>query len=520
MNIMGYMSFKNDKVFLEKSSKFCDSNILRGAVKRLTRIFSQDPLSYDADVKKYRKLSWHLNSTSAVAGLDYLFYVLSWFGFHLINEDSEYYTLQYFLDKNSTLYLFIQRDQDRYIITSHIEVGIHHHKLKNLISTSLLSELHGLLKRELPHIPVYMTYLSESKEEIPDKIDSFQSTSINTSKLSIDVMRYFNNALESAIIAATSISLKRRKLINREAIISLIYGNVLKDLNLSLIHASIIDKLDQFIHHHIVKALDEVKQVYQQKMEEIKLPKDTLCDFSVDTEVYKKIREKFSEDLTLKDSFFDDIERMFTTPLGGSIDEKKVAHKNLRNVSSNVNEKKIDKTYIESIRTYLYNFCKSTLYNILKEQYLPASLAKHQLLKEFKQFLKTVSSNSKKVYEEVMATFMQEIFPSEYQRVVESMYYITEPVKPAEPIEPSFFMQWSDDNPFHSFLLFVCSIISVIAFFLIGMFLISNRDSIPIIDNYPLHFLLTAILIIISSGLAFWIVVNMVKYKLKLRNAR
>ena len=148
---------------------------------------------------------------------------------------------------------------------------------------------------------------------------------------------------------------------------------MLKDLKLSLIHASVIDKLVRFIHQHIVKALDEVKQAYKQQVEEIKLPKDTLCDFSVETEVHKKIKRKFSEDLTLKDSFFGDIERMFTTPLEGSIDEKKVAYKNLRNISSNANEKKIDNTYIESIRTYLYNFCTTTLYDILKEQYLITS---------------------------------------------------------------------------------------------------------------------------------------------------
>ncbi len=503
------MSFKNDKISLEKISTLSEDNKLQEAVERLTMLFSQDPLSHNVDVKKDRKLIWHLNPTSSVGKLDYLFYVLSWFGFQFTQEDSKYYTLQFSFDKDSTLYLVIQINQDRYVITSHIEVGIHHHKLKNYISTSLLSELQVLLKREFPHVPVYITYLSEL-EKVLNKKGNIQPTSIGTSRLSHNVLNHLNKALRSAISTATTVSVNRKKLIDKETVISLIYEYVLKDLNLTLMSASFVDDLNRFVHNHIVKALDKTKQAYQQQVKKHKHPKVTSRGFLGETEVDKKIKKKVSEDFTLKDSFFEDITRMFTSPLEGDIAQKKIVNKNLQNISSNTDEKKIDKTYIESIRTYLNNLCSSTLHNILKEQYLPASIVKQRLLKGFKQFLKTVSSNSKRVYEEVMVTFMQEIFPSEYQRVAESMYYIPEPV---EPIKPPFFSLWSVDNPFHFFLLCVDGLISMLALFFVGMFSkIAERDLISTFVNYPLISFITASLVIISSGLAFIIVVNMMKF--------
>ncbi len=208
-------------------------------------------------------------STSAIAELDYFFYVVTWFGFQLIHEDLEYYTFQYSLNKDSTLYLFIQRNQDRYVIASHIEVGVHHRRLRNQISTSLLSELHVLLKREFPYVPIYITYLSElGKEVFLNKGDNFQSSSNSTSKLSPDVVKHFNKALKSAVGAATRIFVKEDSLLDRGAVISLVYEYVLKDLNLSLVHATFFDELERFIHQCINKTLSEIKQGYQLRIDE------------------------------------------------------------------------------------------------------------------------------------------------------------------------------------------------------------------------------------------------------------
>ncbi|KKM70832.1 hypothetical protein LCGC14_1436760 [marine sediment metagenome] len=507
MNIMGYMSFKNDKISLEKISTFSEDSNLQEAVERLTKLFSQDSLSHTADVKKDRKLIWHLNPISSVAKLDYIFYVLSWFGFQLIHGDSKYYKLQYSFDKNSILYLFIQINQDHCIITSHIEIGSHHHKLRNVISTSLLSELQALLKREFPHVPVYITYLSEL-EKVLNKKGNTQPSSIGTSKLSHNVLNHFNKALRFAISAATTVSVSRKKLINREAVISLIYEYVLKDLNLSLMYASFDDDLDRFVHNHIVKALHKTKQAYHKQTEPHKRPKVITNGFLGENEVDKKIKTKVIEGLTPKDSFFGDITQMFTSPLEEGSHQKKVMDKNLRNISSNANEKKIDKTYIESIRTYLYNFCRSTLHNILKEQYLSASLAKYRLLKEFKQFLKTVSSNSKKVYEELMATFMQEKFPLEYPEVAESMHDI-----PVEPTEFSFLTQLFDYKPFQFFFFCVSSIIFTTVLFVLEAFPGGSQQN---LFNNPFFLFITAFLIILSLRLTCWVIASMVEYLRKL----
>ena len=115
-------------------------------------------------------------------------------------------------------------------MTSHFEVGTNHQEMRNLMTTSILSELHGLLKREFPHIPVYISYSSESSERHPDS-DNIIRSSTNPDKIELDLMSHFNKALTSAIINATRESIKRKQLMGKEAVISLIYAHALKDLN-------------------------------------------------------------------------------------------------------------------------------------------------------------------------------------------------------------------------------------------------------------------------------------------------
>jgi len=498
---MRYMRFKNGKVSIEEKSRFNEgySNNLEGAIKRLTTLFSQDYFGQDPDLKNHRVLVWHLKPTSE--GEDYLFYVLSCFGFHKVHEDSEHCTLKYSFKINLILFILIQRNKEKYIITSHFEEGSYHQKVRNLISTSVLSELQRLLKREFPHIPVYMTYSSKSEEYLPKK-DITLENSKNLDKFNHDLTNHFSKALESAVSVAKKDSIKKKEIINRESMIQLIYDQITKDLNRDLIHISFTEKLDFFVHRNIDNALDIVKQTYLQSNLASKQPRKIPPVFLAS----KYLERKGNEDVAVDYSYFNNKPQRITSPPRMNKYRKKIVEKNLKKAPSKGG--RADKAYTESIRTYIYDFCGTTLTNILKQQYLSASTTKDRLFRAFKRLLKTVSSNSKVVYEEVMNNFVREMFSLEYKRISERIYGILEANK------TSIFTQWSNDHHFTSLLFCASNIIFIIVMFYIGMFSgESPQDPISTFTKDPLFYFITAFIIVLSLRSACWIIVNIVKYR-------
>ena len=498
---MRYMRFKNGKVSIEEKSRFNEgySNNLEGAIKRLTTLFSQDYFGQDPDLKNHRVLVWHLKPTSE--GVDYLFYVLSCFGFDKVHEDSEHCTLKYSFRINLILFILIQRNKEKYIITSHFEEGSYRQKVRNLISTSVLSELQGLLKREFPHIPVYMTYSSKSEEYLPKK-DITLENSKNLDKFNHDLTNHFCKSLESAVSVAKKDSIKKKEIINRESMIQLIYDQILKDLNRDLIHISFTEKLDFFVHRNIDSALDIVKQTYLQSIKASKQPRKIPPVFLAG----KCLERKGNEDVALDYSYFNDKPQKITSPPRMNKYRKKIVDKSLKKSPSKGG--RADKTYTESIRTYIYDFCGTTLTNILKQQYLSASTTKDRLFRAFKRLLKTVSSNFKVVYEEVMNNFVRERFSLEYKRISERMHGIS------EANESSIFSQWSNDHHFASLLFCASNIIFIIVMFYMGMFSgESPQDPISTFTKDPLFYFIIAFIIVLSLRSACWIIVNIVKYR-------
>ena len=498
---MRYMSFKNGKVSIEEKSRFNESysNNLEGAIKRLTTLFSQDYFGQDPDLKNHRVLVWHLKPTSE--GVDYLFYVLSCFGFDKVHEDSEHCTLKYSFKINLILFILIQRNKEKYIITSHFEEGSYRQKVRNLISTSVLSELQGLLKRKFPHIPIYMTYSSKSEEYLPKKGITLENSK-DLDNLNHDLTNHFCKSLESAVNVAKKDSIKKKEIINRESMIQLIYDQILKDLNRDLIHISFTEKLDFFVRRNIDNALDIVKQTYLQSNKASKQPREIPPIFLAG----KRLERKDNQDVALDYSYYNDKPQKVTSPPGISKYRKKVVEENLKKAPFKGN--RVDKAYTESIRTYVYHFCGTALTNTLKQQYLSASTTRDRLIRAFKQLLKTISSNFKVVYEDVMNDFVRERFSLEYKRISERLHGILEANK------TSIFTQWSNDHHFTSLLFCASNIIFIIVMFYIGMFSgESPQDPISTFTKDPLFYFITAFIIVLSLRSACWIIVNIVKYR-------
>lgn len=390
------MSFKvSDKANSKDLGGLKDIKLLEGGYSRkvfvrLKKLLSHNPLNHDLDPQKHRKLVCEFTQGSKKSVLNYLSYFLTNLGFQLLRKEQEEYLFRYFFTRNVSLHLTVFESFNKFTLRSHIDVGIHQKVIRNRVTTVIFSELRALLNRVFPHGIAYVKYMVPLEDKQEPKVSK---VSFLVGDLDKEVITRFNKILHLVISSATEESKRENKPITEERMKSLFGELVTANLNLQIASNRVINKVEQLIQQNLNHALEIVQKNFQKPDEPIEqVPKDDIAFIRHLKSLYKYI-----------DVYTENVSKELKMARSSKYKSRPKSTKENKNYESQI-------SYKDSIQKYTHNFCHTQLRKLLLQNDLTFEESEQQLRCIFKNFLKTVSSNSKSIYEESFLFFSHERF--------------------------------------------------------------------------------------------------------------
>ena len=436
------MSFKtndkeNSKDFgIIKGIELLEDDYSKKAFMKIKQLLSHNPLDYNLDPHRHRKLICEFNRSSKKELLSYLTYFLTSLRFQLLRKEQEEYIFRYFFSRSVSLHLTIFKSFNKYTLIPHIDVGIHQKIVRNQVTIVLLSELRALLSHVFPHIIVYIKYTLPPEERLkPENSESLLLLGDWEKK----VETQFNRILHDVILSAIEESKKGNILLTKQKIKALFDQHVAVNFNLHIANGRVVNKIEQLIQQNIDHILEIFQKAYQGSVAPIK---PISRKNSAPTHHLK--RSFMNEDFDIAWEELDKELELTASQMGGDIltfatysGELKVGINNqYKHKPKSVKKNKSDESQVSyegSIHKYAISFCHAQLKRLLLQNDLSFEEAKQQLRCIFERFLKTVSSNSKNFYEESFLFFSREWFSIIYREFAGSFSRAVKPKYTQKP---------------------------------------------------------------------------------------